>query len=87
MEEEEATGQQLTILDLPHEMVLYVFRDLLLEDVLSVMLVCFRWSVLAQDDSLWKSLYPTHFPIPLPGALCVGLRMLRVVCCVRCVAR
>jgi len=62
MEEEAKGGEGVSMVDLPHEMLLTIFFKLPLTDVVSCLFVCYKWSVLATDDTLWKSFFVEKWP-------------------------
>jgi len=59
---EEAKEGRGSMVDLPHEMLLTIFFKLPLTDVVSCLFVCYKWSVLATDDTLWKPFFVEKWP-------------------------
>jgi hypothetical protein len=52
-----------SIEQLPDELLLHIFSFLQASDLLKVELTCHQWKNLAEEETLWKSLYQRHFKV------------------------
>jgi hypothetical protein len=55
-----------SIEQLPDELLLHIFSFLQASDLLEVELTCHQWKNLAEEETLWKSLYVRYFKVIEP---------------------
>jgi hypothetical protein len=55
-----------SIQQLPDELLLHIFSFLQASDLLEVELTCHQWKNLAEEETLWKSLYVRYFKVIEP---------------------
>jgi hypothetical protein len=55
-----------SIEQLPDELLLHIFSFLQASDLLEVELTCHQWKNLAEEETLWQSLYQQYFKVIEP---------------------
>ncbi|BBI16691.1 F-box protein [Neochlamydia sp. S13] len=55
-----------SIEQLPDELLLHIFSFLQASDLLEVELTCHQWKNLAEEETVWKSLYVRYFKVIEP---------------------
>lgn len=64
--------------ELPTEVLLIIFRQLLVADLVACSKVCKRWQIISQDDCLWVDLYKLEWPWESSPDMCTEATCIRV---------